>query len=132
MKKLAFLCLAFLLSIAVSSSANAWEACETSVETLEVAGVVEFTSAFCDCVDGDVITIEITPADPAVTIDSVVFKKATPHWQTNQSYGEQVSVGGTTADVMLYWVTEKTRTIHLWVYLSTGEHIGVNAHFLRD
>lgn len=132
MKRLAFLCLAFLLSIAVSSSANAWEACETSVETLEVAGVVEFTSSFCDCVDGDVITIEITPADAAVTIDSVHFTKATPHWQTNQSYGEQVSVGGTTADVMLYWITEKTRTIHLWVYLSTGEHIGVNAHFLRD
>jgi hypothetical protein len=132
MKKLAFLCLAFLVSIAVSSSANAWEACETSVETLEVAGVVEFTSAFCDCADGDAITIEITPADPAVTIDSVHFTKATPHWETNQSYGEQVSAGGTTADVMLYWITEKTRTIHLWVYLSTGEHIGVNAHFLRD
>jgi hypothetical protein len=26
-------------------------------------------------------------------------------------------------------VTEKTHTIHLWLYLSTGEHIGVNAHF---
>jgi hypothetical protein len=132
MKKLAFLFLAFLLSFGLSGSANAWEACETSVETLEVAGVVEFTSAFCDCVDGDVITIQITPADPAIMIDSVVFTQATPHPETNESYAEQLSVGGTTADVMLYWITEKTRTIHLWVYLSTGEHVGVNAQFIRD
>jgi len=132
MKKLAFFFLAFLLSVGLAGTASAWEVSETCVETLDVAGVVEFTSSFSGCVDGDVITIEITPADPAVTIDSVVFTQATPHPATNQSYAQEVSVGGTTADVMLYWVTEKTRTLHLWVYLSTGEHIGVNAHFLRD
>ena len=132
MKKFFFVLAALSLVFFASGSANAWEVCKTSVETLEVAGEVEFTSSFCDCIDLDVITIEITPTDPTVTIDSVHFTKATPHWQTNESYAVEVSAGGTTADVMLYWVTEKTRTIHLWVYLSTGEHIGVNAHFLRD
>ena len=132
MKKFFFVLAALSLVFFVSGSANAWDVCETSVETLEVAGEVEFTSSFCDCINGDVITIEITPTDPGVTIDSVHFTKATPHYQTNESYAVEASAGGTTATVTLYWVTEKTRTIHLWVYLSTGEHIGVNAHFLRD
>ena len=132
MKKFFFALAASSLVFFFSGSANAWEACETSVETLEVAGEVEFTSSFCDCDDEDVITIEITPADAGITIDSVHFVKATPHYETNQSYAVEVSAGGTAADVMLYWETEKTRTIHLWVYLSTGEHIGVNAQFLRD
>ena len=78
------------------------------------------------------ITIEITPDDGSVTIDSVHFTKATPHWKSNESYAVQASAGGTTATVTLYWVTDKTHTIHLWVYLSTGEHIGVNAQLLRD
>jgi len=129
MKKLAFFFLAFLLSVGLAGTANAWEACETSVETKEVAGQVTFTSSFCNCLDGDTITIEITPTDPTVEIDSVVFTKATPHWQTNQSWAEEVAVTPYTADVMLHKVTEKTHTIHLWLYLSTGEHIGVNAHF---
>lgn len=129
MKKFSFLFLAFFLSILLSANAHAWDVCETSVETLEVAGVVTFTSSFHDCLDGDVITIQITPEDPSVTVDSVVFMKATPHKKTNESWAEQVGVTATTADVMLHWVTDKTHTIHLWLYLSTGEHIGVNAHF---
>jgi len=129
MKKLPLLFLTFFLTFAFVGNANAWDACETSVETLEVAGVVTFTSSFCNCLDGDVITIQITPDDPSVTVDRVEFTKATPHWQSNESWAEQVAVTATTADVMLYWVTEKTHTIHLWLYLSTGEHIGVNAHF---
>ncbi len=125
----------FLLSLAISliilfpGKSNAWEVCETSVETLEVAGVIEFTSSFCNCSDGDMITIEITPEDPGVMIDSVIFTKATPHWQTNQSWAEQATVSFYTAEVILHKETEKTNTIHLWLYLSTEEHIGVNAQF---
>jgi len=132
MKRLFFVLAALSLVFFLSGSTNAWEVCETSVETLEVAGEVQFTSSFCNCIDGDVITIQIIPTDPGVTIDSVHFSKATPDQETNESYAVQVSAGGTTADVMLYWVTEKTHTIHLWVYLSTGERIGVNAQLLRD
>jgi hypothetical protein len=128
-RKLSFLLLAFCLGIFSPASVNAWDVCETEVETLDVVGEVTFTSEFCNCVDGDVITIEITPADPAVTIDRVEFKKSTPHWQTNESWAEQTTVTPLTADVVLHKVTEKTHAIHLWLYLSTGEHIGVNAHF---
>lgn len=129
MRKFHFLLLAFCFAIFFPANAHAWEVCETSVETLEVAGEVTFTSSFCNCLDGDIIIIEITPEDPGVVMDSVVFTKATPHWQTNESWAEQGGVTPLTADVILHKVTEKTKTIHLWVYLSTGEHIGVNAHF---
>jgi hypothetical protein len=128
-RKLSLLLLAFCLGIFSPVTASAWDVCETAVETLDVAGEVTFTSEFCNCVDGDVITIEIDPVDPTVIIDSVMFTKATPHWQTNESWAEQTAVVAYTADVILHKVTEKTHTIHLWVYLSTGEHIGVNAHF---
>jgi len=60
-------------------------------------------------------------------IDSVVFTKTTQHWQINESWAEEFAVIPYTADVTLSKVTETTT--HLWVYLSTGEHIGVNAHF---
>jgi len=129
MRRFFLLLLAFSLIILFPGNVNAWDVCETSVETKEVAGQVTFTSSFCNCLDGDTITIEITPTDPTVEIDSVVFTKATPHWETNQSWTEEVAVTPYTADVMLHKVTEKTHTIHLWLYLSTGEHIGVNAHF---
>lgn len=129
MRRFSLLLLAFSLIILFPSNADAWDVCETAVETLEVAGEVTFTSSFCNCLDGDMIIIEITPTDPAVIIDSVIFTKATPHWQTSESWAEEVGVTSYTADVILHKVTEKTHTIHLWLYLSTGEHIGVNAHF---
>lgn len=129
MRLFRYLMLVLCVAVFFPSTTHAGEMCETSVETLYVAGEVTFTSSFCNCLDGETITIEITPADAGVTVDSVVFKKATPHWKTNESWAEQVGLTSYTADVMLHWVTEKTHTIHLWLYLSTGEHIGVNAHF---
>jgi hypothetical protein len=129
MRMFCILSLIFCLAIFFPSPTYAWDMCETSVETLDVAGEVTFTSDFCNCLTMDQITIEITPADPGVVIDSVIFTKATPHWQTNQSWAEQVALTPYTADVVLHKWTEKTETIHMWLYLSTGEHIGVNAHF---
>ena len=129
MRKLSFLLLAFCLAIFFPTNASAWDVCETSVETLDVAGEISFTSSFCNCLDGDIITIQITPTNPAVVIDSVVFTKATPHWQTNQSWAEPGAITPYVAQVVLHKVTQETNTIHLWVYLSTGEHIGVNAQF---
>jgi hypothetical protein len=129
MKKYLFLFAALFLSAFLSTNAFGWEVCETSTDTLDSAGVVTFTSSFCYCLDGDVITIEITPEDPSVVIDSVVFTKSTPHKATNDSWAEQLAVTETTATVALHKMTEKTNTIHLWLYLSTGEHLGVNAHF---
>ena len=129
MKKYLFLFAVLFLSTFLSTNAFGWEVCETSTDTLDSAGVVNFTSSFCNCLDGDTITIQITPEDPNVVIDSVVFTKSTPHKATNLSWAEEVTVTPTTATVRLHQVTEKTHTIHLWLYLSTGEHLGVNAHF---
>jgi hypothetical protein len=129
MRLFRYLMLVLCVAVFYPSATYAWDMCETSVETLDVAGEVTFTSSFCNCVDGDVINIQITPTDASVTIDYVEFKKATPHWQTNLSWAEQTAVTPVTADVTLHKMTDKTHTIHLWVYLSTGEHIGVNAHF---
>jgi hypothetical protein len=129
MRKVFFLLLAMCLGMFLPSNADAWDVCEISVGTPAVALELSFTSSFCICLDEDVITIQITPTNPAVVIDSVVFTKATPHWETNQSWAEQSAITPLTADILLHKVTEKTHTIHLWVYLSTGEHIGVNAQF---
>ena len=129
MRKLSFILMAICVGIFAPSNVHAWDVCESSVETLAVAGEISFTSSFCNCLDGNIITIQITPTNPAVVIDSVVFTKATPHWETNQSWAEQSAITPLTADILLHKVTEKTHTIHLWVYLSTGEHIGVNAQF---
>jgi len=129
MKKYLFLFAVLFLSTFLSTNAFGWEVCETSTDTLDSAGVVTFTSSFCNCLDGDMITIQFTPEDPNVKIDSVVFTKSTPHKATNESWAEQVAVTPTTADVLLHKVSDKTKTIHLWLYLSTGEHLGVNAHF---
>jgi hypothetical protein len=129
MRMFCILALIFCLAVFLPSSTYAWEACETCTKTFPIAGEVSFTSSFCGCVDGDVITIQINPVDPAVVIDSVVFTKASPKWQTNQSWAEQVAVTPYTVDVALHKLTDPTKTIHMWVYLSTGEHFGVVAHF---
>ena len=129
MRKFCFLLLAVCLPIFLPTSLYAWDVCETSVENLDLAGEVTFTSSFCNCVDGDVITIGFWSANPEVTLDRVVFTGATPYWAIDRSWAEQSGIALYSATVVLHKVTERTKTIHLWVYLSTGEHIGVNAHF---
>jgi hypothetical protein len=92
MRKLSFLLLVFCLGILFPTNANAWDVCETSVETLDVAGEIAFTSSVCNCLHVDIIILQITPTNPAVVMDSEVLTKATPHWQTNRSGGKQLPV----------------------------------------
>jgi hypothetical protein len=129
MRMFCILALIFCLAVFLPSSTYAWETCETCTKTFPIAGVVSFTSSFCGCVDGDVITIQITPVDPTVVIQKVVFTKESPKRHTNQSWAEQVAVTPYTADVALHVLTDPTKTIHMRVYLSTGEHFEVVAHF---
>lgn len=141
MRKLAFLLVALCVGIFAPTSVHAEGViCEWSTDTLDIAGEIEFTSRFCDCEDGDYITIEIIPTDSSVTIghkkpppasDYVESAKATPHKATNDSWVEQSGGDDYTATVLLHKVIDKAHIIHLWVYLSTGEHIGVNAQFLQ-
>ena len=129
MRKFCFLLLVFCLPILFPAGLHAWDMCKTSVENLDVAGKVTYTSSFCNCSDGDVITIGFWSPDPEVTLDSVVFAGATPNWVTNKSWAEQSGVAFYSATVILHKVTENTKTVYLWVHLSTGERIGVSAHF---
>lgn len=82
-----FLLVALCVGIFAPTNAQAWDVCETAVETLEVAGEVTFTSSFCNCQNDDIITIEITPDDPSVTIDRVEFIKATPPLANQRKLG---------------------------------------------
>ena len=52
MRKFFYLLLAVCLPVLLPTSLYAWDMCETSVETLDLAGEVTFTSSFCNCVDG--------------------------------------------------------------------------------
>jgi hypothetical protein len=92
MRKLFFLLLAMCLGIFLPSNASAWDVCEISAGTPTVALELSFTSSFCSCLDEDVITIQITPTNSAVVIDSVVFTKAIPHSETDQSRGKPLAV----------------------------------------
>ena len=129
MRKFCFLLLAFCLPILFPASLYAWNMCKTSVENLDAAGKVTYTSSFCNCVDGDEITIGFWSPDPEVTLDSVVFAGATPNWVNNKSWAEQSRIAPYSATVILHKVTGNTRTVYLWAHLSTGERIGVSAHF---
>ncbi len=60
MRKFFYLLLAVCLPVLLPTSLYAWDVCETSVETLDLAGEVTFTSSFCNCVDGMGQTNEIT------------------------------------------------------------------------
>ena len=113
--------------------------CETSVETLDVAGEVTFTSSFCNYLDGEIITIQVTPTDPVEIIDNVIFTKAIPYLKTIQSWAESFAVTSFTADVTLFKVSKKIKTIqrNLMVgkvksmrHLATSDH-GERTHYLR-
>jgi hypothetical protein len=129
MRKCCFLLLALCLLILCPANLYAWSMCKTSVENLDAAGKVTYTSSFCNCVDGDVITIGFWSPNPEVTLDSVVFAGATPNWVANKSWAEQSGIAFYSATVILHKVTENTRTVYMWLHLSTGERVGVSAHF---
>jgi len=92
MRRLSFLLLVFCLGILFATNANSWELCETSLETLNVAGEIAFTSSLCNCLYVDIIIPQITPTNPAVVIDSEVFTKAARHRETNQSRRKEFPV----------------------------------------
>ena len=92
MRRLSLLLLVFCVGILLATNANSWELCETSLETLNVAGEIAFTSSLCNCLYVDIIIPQITPTNQAVVIDREVFIKATRHWETNQNGAKQLAV----------------------------------------
>lgn len=135
--KVVMLSLTFVLMVSLALSmfptaASPWTVTETKTKTLPIAGDVTFTSSF-SAASGETITITIWPVDASITIGSVVLDKATPKPKsldsalTNIVTGEPYD-GGHKIDVTLNNGQGFT-TFHLWLYLSSGEHIGVNVHF---
>jgi len=101
-------------------------------KTLPIAGDVTFTSSF-RAANGETITIEIWPADASVTISDVRLTKVTPKPKQGCS-GCSIEVSGTgdhDVNVTLHNSRPGKSTFHLWLYLSTGEHLGVNVQFGR-
>jgi hypothetical protein len=124
---------AVLLSVLVATPALAWTVTGTKTKDLSVAGQVTFDSAF-SASDGETITININPLDyPSVTITDVTLEKVTPK-PRGGCPGCGIAVSGTgdhDVDVTLTNTRSGKSTFHLWLYLSTGEHLGVNVNFGR-
>jgi len=121
-----------LLGLIVVMPAPAWTVTQIKTKTLPIAGEVTFTSAF-QAADGETITIEIWPTDPSVTISDVQLMKVTPKPKQGCSgcYIEVSGVGDHDVEVTLHNSRPGKSTFHLWLYLSSGEHIGVNVKFGR-
>lgn len=121
-----------LLRFLPAGPAAGWTVTEIKTKTLPIAGTVTFTSSF-RAADGETITLQIWPSDNRVTIRDVVLTKVTPRRKQGCD-GCSIDVSGTgdhDADVTLHNPRPGKSTFHLWLYLSTGEHVGVNVHFGR-
>jgi len=129
-----------LLSLGVMTPALAWTATRAQGEgvaqikskTLPIAGRVTFTSSF-RAADGETVTIAIWPADPSVAISDVQLVRVTPKPKRGcEGCGIEVAEADEReVSVTLHNTRPGKSTFHLWLYLSTGEHLGVNIHFGR-
>jgi len=91
---------------------------------------VIFTSAFYDLESGDTITVTILPVDPSIQIDvaATVVNKVTP-----KGTAGHIDKGLSSAYSLAITVHQDSppcKSIHIWLYLNTGDHLGVNAQFL--
>jgi len=106
-----------------------------TMEYLDKAGLVLFTSVFEGLSDCSSVTIYILPFDPSVNISStspIYVNRVTPAktgtgaavtWTDLEGFSVKVTVTS--------FGSPPSKTIHLWLYLNTGEHIGVNLQRAR-
>lgn len=103
-----------------------------TMEYLDIAGLVIFTSVFEDLPDSGTVTIQIL-ADPGVSITGVDIHRLTP--KRKYAYVGACATGTLIDDfsisVEFCFGSPPCKTIHLWLYLNTGEHIGVNLQRAR-
>lgn len=101
---------------------------ETKTKFLSTAGEVRFTSSFKGASDAEIITVRLEYTQYGYLIDRIYFRKSTPS-RTNGYAVELAGTNtGTTIQVQVFKV-DNTKTLHLWMYLASGEHVGVNIHF---
>ncbi len=131
-KTLCALGLVLVLALVTVIPASAWTVTKIKTKTLPIAGEVTFTSSF-RARDGDTITIQIWPADSQVSISDVELRRVTPRPKRGcpGCYIEVSGAGDHDVDVTLHNTRTGKSTFHLWLYLSTGEHVGVNVQFGR-
>jgi hypothetical protein len=115
-----------VLLTTLAASASAFTVTKWKTKELSVAGNVTFTSSI-SATDGETITISIT--NTTATISNVVLKKATPKPKNSAAYIDNIAVAGDGKSVSLEVNNAGKKTLHLWLYLNTGEHVGVNVHF---
>jgi len=131
-KKLCVIFTVILLALVATAPTLAWTVTKIKTKTLPIAGDVTFTSSF-RAADGDTITITIWPANPSVTISDVELVKVTPKPKRGCP-GCSIAVirtGDHDVEVTLHNTRQGKSTFHLWLYLSTSEHLGVNVQFGR-
>ncbi|MFQ6002492.1 MAG: T9SS type A sorting domain-containing protein [Candidatus Zixiibacteriota bacterium] len=135
-----FFALLFSLLFLAGVSLGA-EICGEKVKCLNVAGCCSLTTSFCDVEVGEPVTITFYYIENGVLDDypCVFTHNATPPshpiffrpprgeaWISHtrlDDYNVEVTVDSTTPGV---------KTVHLWVYLNTGEHVGVNFQMKRE
>ena len=93
---------------------------------------VIFTSAFYNLASGYIITATILPVDPSVTIDCTLTyaHHVTPKGTIGSIVKGSPSLSGYSLSITVYQGLPPCKSIHIWLYLSTGDHLGVNAQFL--
>ncbi len=89
--------------------------------------MVIFTSVFHGLSIDNTVTIHLL-ADLGITITSGTVNRVTPKGTADVAWSSNT---GTSIDVTITSVNGRVKTIHLWLYLNTGEHIGVNLQLAR-
>jgi hypothetical protein len=106
-------------------------AMDGKLEILPQAGLVIYKSSYHDLCDGDPVTICIISDYEITQVILNPNRGATPK-KTSGSIGDvSYSSDGTSATFNVYQGDRPCKTLHAWVQLGTGEHIGVNLHFER-
>jgi len=122
---------AFALLILVGTSWGA-EVCQTKVKCLSVAGCCTLTTSFCNVAVGEWVTIAFFYIENGIlrsTPDPVFVHRVTPGKGTASI--SQIRLDDYTVQVRVDSVPYRTKKVHLWVYLNTGEHVGVNLNLTR-
>jgi len=125
MISLAFALMFYMALSMFPAAASSWQVTEVKTKDLPIAGSVTFTSSF-SATDGATITIELIDSPEGYVIDHVELKKSTP------SRGGEGSITiGTQTDFSVDVTVQSggAKTLHLWLWLTSGEHVGVNVHF---
>jgi hypothetical protein len=114
---------------------KALDACQVQLardgklEILKNAGMIIYDTAIHDLSAGDTVTIGILPDNSDITIDYVMVHHCTPKKGTSTATIETHATCDYAIVITINSVSARCKTAHLWLYLSNGEHLGVNLHF---